>query len=229
VLVIDDGWAAARNWRSRQASLEGLLAQAERESRPVAVLTTAPNPLDAPIAVSGLLTAAEARRQVQGLAPKPWPVDRPAAISALKDLRLDKDAHVFWLSDGLEDGHGRDMAARLRDFGRLDVLRDLGGALPHLILPPESDGLGITLRLGRAGTTGEEQLAVLARGEDGGLVARAEVSFADGEDRAQAPLTLPLELRNRMARLTIAGEDRGPNRCSASSITWNGLSRPLPN
>jgi hypothetical protein len=90
VLVIDDGWAAARNWRSRQASLEGLLAQAERESRPVAVLTTAPNPLDAPIAVSGLLTAAEARRQVQGLAPKPWPVDRPAAISALKDLRLDK-------------------------------------------------------------------------------------------------------------------------------------------
>jgi hypothetical protein len=208
VLVIDDGWAAARQWRGRQATLEGLLAQAEREGRPVALLTTAPNRLDAPIAVSGLLTAAEARRQVQGLAPKPWPVDRPAAIAALDDLRLDDGAHVFWLSDGLEDGHGRALAARLRDFGRLDVLRDLGSALPHLVLPPESDGLGITLRLGRAGKTGAESLAVLARGEDGGLVARTEVTFAEGEDRAQAPLTLPLELRNRMARLTIAGEDQ---------------------
>ncbi len=208
VLVIDDGWAAARHWRGRQAILEGLLAQAEREGRPVAVLTTAPNRFDAPIAVSGLLTAAEARRQVQGLEPKPWPVDRPAAIAALKDLRLDRAAHVFWLSNGLEDGHGRALAARLRDLGRLDVLRDLGSALPHLILPPESDGLGITLRLARAGTSGAERLAVLARAEDGGLVARTEVSFAEGEDRAQAPLTLPLELRNRIARLTIAGEDQ---------------------
>ena len=66
MLVIDDGWAAARHWQSRQIVIDALLAQAEREGRPVVVLTTAPGELDEPAAVSGLLTASEARRRVQG-------------------------------------------------------------------------------------------------------------------------------------------------------------------
>ena len=74
MLVIDNGWAAARHWGARQAVMDGLLAQAEREGRPVVVLTTAPGELDEPIAASGLLTASEARRRVQGVAPRPWPV-----------------------------------------------------------------------------------------------------------------------------------------------------------
>ena len=61
LLVIDDGWAAARHWQAREATVDSLLAQAERESRPVVLLTTAPGELDEPVSVSGLLTAGEAR------------------------------------------------------------------------------------------------------------------------------------------------------------------------
>src|SRR5215470_12986053 len=42
VLVIDDGWAAARDWPARQAAATDLLAEAEREDRQVILLTTAP-------------------------------------------------------------------------------------------------------------------------------------------------------------------------------------------
>src|SRR3546814_13551359 len=43
VLVVDDGWSAARFWPARQTAADNLLAQAEREDRPVVVLTTAPD------------------------------------------------------------------------------------------------------------------------------------------------------------------------------------------
>src|SRR6266481_6811262 len=40
-LVIDDGWAAARDWRRRQAAAIDILAEAEREGRQIVLVTTA--------------------------------------------------------------------------------------------------------------------------------------------------------------------------------------------
>ena len=41
ILVVDNGWSAARNWPRRQATAERLLAQAERDGRAAAVFATA--------------------------------------------------------------------------------------------------------------------------------------------------------------------------------------------
>jgi hypothetical protein len=208
MLVIDDGWAAARHWRARQTVMDRLLAQAEREGRPVVVLTTAPGELDEPAAVSGLLTASEARRRVQGIAPKPWPVDRAAALAALEQLDLPGSANVVWLSDGLDDEAVQSLAARLQTLGELRVLRDADGALPRLLLPPVSDGIALGLRLRRASSAGEDRASVLALAEDGSLVARTPVVFERGEEVADARLDLPAELRNRIARLSVADEEQ---------------------
>ena len=206
MLVIDDGWAAARHWPAREAAIDGLLAQAERETRPVVLLTTAPGELDEPAAVSGLLTAGEARRRLQGVTPKPWPVDRAAALAALEGLDLPGAANVIWLSDGLADGAVQDLALRLQGLGELHVLRDGHGSLPRLLLPPETDGMTLGLRLRRAGEAGEESAAVLAVAEDGSLVARTPLVFEGGQSVAEATLDLPAELRNRIARLSVEGE-----------------------
>ncbi len=206
MLVIDDGWAAARHWPAREAAIDGLLAQAERETRPVVLLTTAPGELDEPTAVSGLLTAGEARRRLQGVTPKPWPVDRAAALAALEGLDLPGAANVIWLSDGLADGAVQDLALRLQGLGELRVLRDGDGTLPRLLLPPETDGMTLGLRLRRAGEAGEESAAVLAVAEDGSLVARTPLVFEGGQSVAEATLDLPAELRNRIARLSVEGE-----------------------
>src|SRR6516162_10664337 len=53
LVIVDDGWAAARDWPARQSALADLLAEAEREDRQVVLLTTAPtaaNESPAPLA-----------------------------------------------------------------------------------------------------------------------------------------------------------------------------------
>ena len=207
LLVIDDGWAAARHWQARRTALDGLLDRAEREARAVIVLTTAPDALERPPASSGLLSAAEARRLTQALKPKPWPIDRAGALAAVEALELPGSAHVVWLSNGLDDGWAMALAERLQRFGRLDLLRDGDAGLARLLLPPESEGLALVVRLRRAVSAGPDVATVVASAEDGTLVARIEVVFADGRTQAEARVELPIEMRNRIARLAIEGEN----------------------
>src|SRR5216683_980566 len=46
LLIVDDGWAAARDWPTRQAALIDLLAEVEREDRQVVLVTTAATATD---------------------------------------------------------------------------------------------------------------------------------------------------------------------------------------
>ena len=79
VLVIDDGWAAARDWPARQAIADQAIIQADREGRAVIILTTAADTRGAAPEASGLLRPDEARNTIGAIAPKPWPTDREAA------------------------------------------------------------------------------------------------------------------------------------------------------
>lgn len=206
VLVIDDGWAAARHWIAREEVLDGLLTQAQREERSVILLSTAPDALGQPPAASNLLPAAEARRLARGLKPKPWPVDRATVLAVVDNLTVSGSAHVVWLSNGLDDGNAVALAGKLQRLGRLDVLDDGPNGLARLLLPPEEDGGNLIVRLRRPGRAGVDIATIVASGEDGGLIARAPVSFAVGEDIAATRIDLPIELRNRIARLSVERE-----------------------
>src|ERR1700739_4620149 len=80
LFVVDDGWAAARDWPLRQSALNDLLAEAEREDRQVVLTTTAPSAGEESPMVIGPIRAADARAAVQALLPKPWPVNRRAVV-----------------------------------------------------------------------------------------------------------------------------------------------------
>ena len=88
LVVVDDGWAAARDWAVRQAALNDLLGEAEREDRQVVLLTTAPAASDEAPPELRPVRAVDARAAVQALPPKPWPVDRRAALTRLQHLSL---------------------------------------------------------------------------------------------------------------------------------------------
>lgn len=209
VLVIDDGWAAARHWPDRLATLDKLLDQAERDRRAVIVFTTAPSAAatkGAAPALSAALPATQARRLVQGLVPKPWPVDRSATVQAVANLNIEGMAHVVWLSNGLDDGAAITLAERLQRLGSLDVIRDGDSDLARVLRPPESDGVGFTIRMERPTTDSDDFATVLASADDGRIVARHPLTFTDGKREAEARLDLPAELRNRVARLSIDGE-----------------------
>jgi hypothetical protein len=209
LLVIDDGWAAAPHWSLRLQAADQLLAEAERAGRPVALLTTAPHAEGAP-SVAGPMSPSEARRQLRVLAPSPWPVDRTAATAAIERQPWPEGASAVWISDGVAGSPpegDRALAERLLRLGPVTVMRESGGRLARLLLPPTIDQAGATLHLRRADGAAPEIVAVRAVGEDGRLVTRQEVPFAAGETAVDRKLDLPVELRNRVARLSIESED----------------------
>ena len=206
LLVIDDDWAAAKNWPARQAALNRLITQADRDGKPVMVLTTAPAANGEPIAPSKLVRAADARRLVQGLEPKPWPADRAAAGAALATAALSGSANVVWLANGLDDGQATALAEQLQPLGSLRIMTDPDDRLPTLLLPPEAEPTALIARGVRPVSGGAAVATVVATAEDGRQLAQETLRFAEGESTAVTRIALPSELRNRVARLQLAGE-----------------------
>src|SRR5215472_9008113 len=80
VLVVDDGWTAARHWDEHRAMLDRLIDQAEREQRRIVMLGTAAPPGDVAPPPLSVLRPADARAALDHLAPEPWPANRAAAL-----------------------------------------------------------------------------------------------------------------------------------------------------
>jgi Domain of unknown function (DUF4159)/Aerotolerance regulator N-terminal len=209
LLVVDDGWAAAPRWPQRLEAMTDLVDRADREGRSVLLLTTAPRADGQPIAVSGLMTATQARGVVQALQPQPWGTDRKAARAALDRIEAAEPVNSVWISDGTvtrKDDPGTDLAARLQELGPVTVIRDIADNLPLLLLPPPHEPGALEMRLARPSGGAERTVAVRAIADDGRLVARQDVTFAAGRAKAEERVVLPTELRNRMARLVIESE-----------------------
>src|ERR1700722_17886125 len=133
ILVIDDGWSAARDGQTRQEAALDLLAEAGREQRQVVLLATAPAASGQPAPPLQPVRAADARAAVQALAPKPWSVDRQAPLSRLKALPLSGGASAVWLSDEVEDDFAAALAEALAERGSLRYLAAGRADAPHLI------------------------------------------------------------------------------------------------
>ena len=217
VLVVDDGWAAAGHWDKRRDTLLNLVARADRERRPVVVLTTAPHADGAPIDVSGVLTAAEAGDLVRSLDPKPWPVDRAAAARAIKAAALRPPAEVFWLSDGIAtarlagtepagDDATRALADALATLGRVQMIADAPKDLALILSAPLPGRADLAFSVRRPESAGARTVWVRASAERGQILARREVTIGSGETEAEVALDLPLELRNRVFRVEVEHE-----------------------
>ena len=206
VLAVDNGWTAARHWEERRAALDGLVAQAERESRNVVLLPTAPLPGAAAPQPLSLLRPADARAAVTELAPMPWPEDRKAALDRLQPLDLSGSAETVWLSDGVDDGQAQDFATALAKLGSLRVLADTAEDLPRLLAPATTDDKDLTATVVRADAALPAELSVRALGDDGRLLAHQPVTMDAGATRATVHLPLPAELRNRAMEIAIEGE-----------------------
>ena len=204
VLVVDDGWAAAKDWPARQRALTRAIDRAERDGRAIVVVTTAPDARGPAAAFSGLLRPLQARGVVAAIEPKPWGTDRAAAVSNLEEFELSGNPAVLWLSDGMDAGNSGAIAERLRRVGKLTVLTP--DALPRTLAPPEIGARDFTVTLRRAAIASAERAQLRASGADGRLIAREATVFEPETATASVTLDLPLELRNAITRLEIEGD-----------------------
>lgn len=207
LIVVDNGWAAARHWPQRQAALTEAMDKAEREGRHVVLLATAPRADGAPMAPTDRLAPAEARRIAATLAPVPWPADRAAAWRALAAAGIDGPATTLWLADGIADGGETALAERLQRLGPVRILTDPSPHAARLLLAPEAEAAGLRLRARRAQSGAEETLWIQGRDDAGTVLVRLPLTFEDGRPDGSAGMDLPVEIRNRVARLQIEGEE----------------------
>lgn len=205
VLVVDNGWAAAHDWPSRQRLMNELIDQAEREDRRVVLLDTAPQPGEQAARPASMLRAADARAAAQSLTPHPWPVDRSGALARLDALKFDGSANVVWLGDGLESGDSYSFAERLQRLGNLRMVTDPPQALARLITPSQQEGTDLTVSVHRAIAAEPGQYTVRVSGDDGRLLARQTTQLAPRQVEADVKLPMPAELRNQATRAEIEG------------------------
>ncbi|MBO33000.1 MAG: hypothetical protein CMM74_08505 [Rhodospirillaceae bacterium] len=211
VLVVDDGWTAAQNWRKRQTIFANLVDQAERKGRPVSVITTAPVPINASRDPAGLMTADAARRHLGALQPKPWPVNRQAASAILSNLNIDAAANVFWLSDGIKSvGKDEDLPAfinELKRLGKVTIVAEPPAEAPLILMPPVSERAGLKMIFRRLERAASESWKLLFRDEKGGVLAQRDVTIGGGSKEGTYLLKVPVELRNRITQIEIQNQN----------------------
>jgi len=205
VLIIDNGWASAAHWPERREAIEAAIDRAGRDGRTIILAPTAPGQQ-----VSDPLSPDEARERLAGLSPQPFAPDRAALAASLDhDLAGKTDFSVLWLSDGLDYGEGdalTNVIAKLRGAtGSFAMLRPGKDDQALALGQATGEGAGLEARVLAAGDGPRVGVvkAVTGRGEPLG---DAQFSIAQGAREATAKFDLPLEIRNQVARLEIAGE-----------------------
>ncbi|MGO9673243.1 MAG: DUF4159 domain-containing protein [Methylocella sp.] len=200
VIVLDDGWPAAPSFSRRVEAAAQRIAAAGRRSRPIAVVAASDGPRE--IVSTDALKALERLRAIN---PAPYVPDRGPALEAIRGFVAGHpQSSIVWIADGLEAGHARDFASGLAALGaNLDII---GGADPvRALAGPQNLAGGLEVRVLRSAAGGPEQGEVRALDLKGLAIGSAPFDFA-GQMETRAKFDLPVELRNEIMRLEIAGE-----------------------
>ena len=203
-IVVDNGWASAAQWQARTQLVTRLIAEAEGQRRAIVIVPTA-------VAAKGnslkIEAPAAARSTAAALQPQPFAPDRAAAAQALVTVLGAERATVVWLADGIDhDGATRAFA---------DRVAGVASAFSVVETVPGQEALGVSANVGAGGKLEAQVLraggnaragilhAMSARGQ---RLGEAPFALGVGDTRALAAIELPLELRNQVTRVEVAGE-----------------------
>lgn len=204
LLVLDNGFTAAHDWRERVAVATDQVEAAGRDSRIVAVLATADRASD--IQPTNPAAALERLRAIK---PLPHLVDRAAHLPPIERfLAATPDAEIAWVHDG---------AAGVEAQGFVEGLARLAGAHPVTIFKTErAPALALAGAENAAGHLTVKVVRAEPNGRDSGTLRALDLknlplsdgrfAFQAGATDAEARFDLPVEIRNAIARIEILGE-----------------------
>ncbi|MFW6076369.1 MAG: BatA domain-containing protein, partial [Hyphomicrobiales bacterium] len=207
LVVIDDGWAAARQWPERERMLGQFIDAAERARAPVALAGTAPRAQPSDLQ---FLPAGETREVAAAIVPKALETDRLALLERLEAQLDDAALQVVWLADGLDSEDAQAFAEGLQGLGNgrssLQVVQTQPSDLGLSVGPPTLRDGDVHVTVTRPSTAAADTALLRMLASNGRSLAERPVVFDAGADTAETAFSLPLELRNEAARLEIAEE-----------------------
>ena len=202
VLLVDNDWTAAHNWKARDDAMAEALRGAARDDRAVTIVPTANV-----VQNISLLNAGQAGRMARMMVPQPWTPNRERAVRALAKTNFAAKPDILWLSDGLDHGEANEIVSHLSKLGNLKIVIDGPGQGPLALLPPANGPDGFTVNATRASDQSERTVEIEALGQHGEVLSTAQLKFERGKTEASVKLPLPLELRNRTARIAATNEN----------------------
>ena len=215
LVVVDGGWADARDWPLRQEKVQALVEEAGVAGRSVAVIRLT----DAPEAAAFQTAEAWAGRAA-GLQPQAW---APLAMADWAAALPEGGFETVWLSDGLDHPGRADLLSALQARGDVRVIENLRAL--YALHPARFDEGRILIRASRMPAGDVASVDIVAQGPDpAGIerdLGRVTLDFASGSAEAEAAIDLPPELRNRITRFMV----EGGRSAGAISLTDDSLKR----
>ena len=203
VILLDDGWSAASSWDARIKAADELIANADNDRRGVALV-----PLSEPARDITIMPGGTARVALRQLAPKPYSVERVETLPAIERfLKATGDCEIAWLSDGVDTGRGPEFLEGLSKTieDRALTIFEGGTPAPLALAAAENAAAKMTVKVLRT-DSGVAAGVVRALDQKGSPIGEARYAFAPQDKETEAAFDLPVELRNDIARLEVAGE-----------------------
>lgn len=202
VLVVDNSWAAATDWKQRVETASMLIDDAEGRDLPVSLVLTADRQQDAvPV------DAVTARNRLAAAEPRPLPADRKAAVAALRTA-LDgaSPGTIAFITDGMAGEATDDTVAALQALSPADFRLIAGDGAPAVAVTAAANGAdALSVTLTRLDGGAARSLPLTAHDGHGRPIAAGTADFAAGATTTTGTITAPFELRNDFARITVDG------------------------
>jgi hypothetical protein len=200
LIVLDDGWPAAPSWDDRVTSAAQRIESAGRRGRLIAVVPTSDAGREILVA-----DASKALERLRAIKPVSYIPDRLASLPPIATFVAAKPkTSIVWVADSVERGNGFAFAQKLAGLGvQLTLVADHQPV--RVLTAPRNEGNALEVRVSRSAVRGADQGQVQAFDLKGAPLGEAAFDFA-GTTEAKAQFNLPVELRNDIARLDIAGE-----------------------
>ncbi|MCP4318754.1 MAG: DUF4159 domain-containing protein [Hyphomicrobiales bacterium] len=201
-IVMDNGWSTASDWQDRVNTAAELIDDAEAQNVPVSIVFTA----DA-LHNATPDTATRARERLQAAVPRPIHNDPRTALSTLvTTLERDGIGTLAVLTSGI---------ARDDSIEAWQSLMALSPGEIRIVEKTEPDALALTaasneangfsISASRLGEADAETRFVTANDSQGRPIASGELTFEAASSTASTLLTVPFELRNDFASITVDG------------------------
>jgi hypothetical protein len=200
LLVLDNGWDSAPDFGERVKAAETALAEAARDSRPVAFVATA-EPRAESLAAG---TAEEAGRRLAVIEPRPYLPARGALAERLAEAFQPASADVLWIGGLLDDGEGAALATVLQRIASDGALVQSRRPLTAM-RPPSNAADAVHIPVTRLGGP-PGPVAVAGFDQEGRRIMEGSAEIGSGGE-ADVQIALPAEIRNSLVRLVVSGED----------------------
>ena len=129
LVVVDDSWAAAKDWDQRREVMAEILDNAAAAGATVTLATTTPELRPQALEPK---TAADVKARAAALAPRAFDPDRLGTLDRLAAAFGKSEAlRVIWLSDGIDDGKAQDFAVGLQKLANGAAVHGATAACPR--------------------------------------------------------------------------------------------------